>query len=163
MRRFDDRTRHFNFEFEKPDHRRRTRMLPPSSLVPLLLALQSRSSNCIHRPYHLGGWDNRLRLARVALFFSSSETIAETVSYLRLAAGSGTTLADQMRPASRLAIPMFAVPFTQSEEWNEFRCRADGSVVWSSRSLEQGDTVFAIQAFTHRRSRGDHSPSIPSL
>ena len=30
--------------------------------------------------------------------------MAETLSYLRLAAGSGTTLADQVRPASRLAI-----------------------------------------------------------
>ena len=30
-----------------------------------------------------------------------------------------------MRPASRLAMPMFAVPFTRSEEGNEFRCRAD--------------------------------------
>jgi hypothetical protein len=43
-------------------------------------------------------------------------------------------------------MPMFAVPFTRSEEWNEFRRRADGNLVWSSRSSEQEDTVSAIQA-----------------
>ena len=159
-----------------------------------------------------------------ALFFASSQTMAETVSYLRLAAGSGTTLVDQMRPASRLAIPMLDVPsklrsfipHTHRGRWwpdatcdgcmgqplrstflpprprrwrdalfegplatsrrivcgpptprtDELRSQtaiwacglpiagAEGHpllplfLVWSSRSSEQGDTVFAIQGFS---------------
>jgi hypothetical protein len=33
---------------------------------------------------------------------------------LRLAGGSGTTLVEQMRPAHGLAMPMFAVPFSEA-------------------------------------------------
>ena len=80
------------------------------------------------------------------------------MSYLRLAGGSGTfspaqpcraetrlvlNLVDQMRPASRLAMPMFAVPFMQSKERNEFRRRAAGNLVWPSRKLGAGDTDSA--------------------
>jgi hypothetical protein len=57
--------------------------------------------------------------------FDGCMAIAKTVRYLRLADGSGTTLVEQMRPAPGLAMPMFAVPFARSEEWNEFRRRAD--------------------------------------
>jgi hypothetical protein len=48
------------------------------------------------------------------------QRVAKTVSYVRLAAGSGTTLVDQVRPASRLAMPMFAVPFMRSEDGTSF-------------------------------------------
>ena len=73
------------------------------------------------------------------------------MSYLRLAAGSGTTLVDQLRPASRLAMPMFAVPFTRREERNEFRRRAVESQSVVEPKLEAGDTVYdhAHAAFFH--------------
>jgi hypothetical protein len=65
--------------------------------------------------------------------------MAEDGVCLRLAEGSGTTLVEQMQPASWLAMPMFAVSFPRSEEWNEFRRRADASLsvvepeAWSRR------------------------------
>ena len=57
---------------------------------------------------------------------SSPHNIAKTVSYLRLADGSGTTLdrASGVHAPLDWRCLMFVVPFARSEEGNEFRCRS---------------------------------------
>ena len=84
------------------------------------------------------------------------QRVAKTVSYLRLAAGSGTTLVDQVRPASRLAMPMFAVPFMRSEDGTSFGIEPLRNIVRSSRSLEQ---THRLRCPPHAsREQDDHPP-----
>ena len=117
------------------------------------------------------------------------KTMSETVSYLRLAAGSGTTLADQMRPASRLAMPMSDAPsklrsFSPSDGggWR-LHATCDGCMVLSLRSPEamarrtvrrsvrtkprrtelRSQTAIGACGFTHRRSRAGHPLDPPAL
>ena len=119
--------------------------------------------------------------------FLSSQPMAETVSYLRLAAGSGITLAEQVRPASRLAIPIQTLP-PSFARLSPILIEVDGGLTrlamgaWAYRcgrlwrwrdacSKVRSDEVqdgpsWRSQAaigpcgFTHRRSRADHPPSI---
>src|SRR6476659_8953518 len=70
--------------------------------------------------------------------------IPETLFYLRLAAGSGTTLVDQMRPALgwRCRCSLFSA--REARNGTSFCVEQMRDVVWSSRSLEQGDTVSGM-------------------
>ena len=92
----------------------------------------------------------------LTLFFVLYPRMAETVSLCDWPQARAPHLLT-VATSPWLAIPMFAVPFTRSAEWNEFRRRADGSVVWSSRGSEQEDTVppsipFLVCAFGEQSS-----------
>jgi hypothetical protein len=79
----------------------------------------------------------------------NSQKMAETVSYLRLAAGSGTTLVEQVRPALGWRCRCSLFHLREARNGTSFGVEHLRDLVWSSRSSEQGDTVFAILAFSH--------------
>ena len=88
------------------------------------------------------GRGSHLRLASAFLLFCL--TIAEMVSCLRLAAGSGTTLVDQMRPALGWRCRCSLFRSREAKEGTSSGVEHMGNLVWSSRSSEQGDTISTI-------------------
>src|SRR5262245_32369633 len=76
---------------------------------------------------------------------NQSRNMVETVSYMRLAEGSGTTLVDQMRPALGWRCRCSLFRSREAMNGTSFGVEQMGDVVWSSRSLSREDTVSAIQ------------------
>jgi hypothetical protein len=73
--------------------------------------------------------------------------MAKTASYLRLAAGAGTTLVEQVRPALGWRCRCSLFRSRKARDGTSFGVEHSRDLVWSSRSSEQVDTVFAIQDF----------------
>ena len=81
--------------------------------------------------------------------------IAKTVSYLRLADGSGTTLVEQVCPALGWRCRCSLFRSREARKGTSFGVEHLRDLVWSSRSSEQRDTVFAIQAIPSASTRTD--------
>jgi len=58
--------------------------------------------------------------------------------------GTGTTLVDRMRPATRLAMPMFEAPFKRSTNGTSFDIEQMRDLVWSCLCAGAGAAVSAI-------------------
>jgi hypothetical protein len=100
-------------------------------------------------PQRAPPYDGPSKLARLSFPPSriwSPSRMAETVSYLRLAAGSGTTPVDQMRPALGWQCRCSLFRSRKAKNGTSFGVEQMRDVVWSSRSSEQQDTVSDIQS-----------------